>query len=458
MGSWAARAKDRLRRLPWWQVLLIGLAIRESFSFWTAHPYDSEIWIRTAYVTAHGLNPYVSFWPPVPGLSVFDAPLDPSAGYLPFWSLLLAGLYELYLGVGGGNPFVFYFLLKQPTILGDLGAGWLMYRLADRWTHDRPTALGVLWFWMLFPYTIVVAAIWGQFDSLELCVILGLLYVSTARDRAILNGIGIFIKWLTAIFLPFEFFRNRGWRRGWALVSIAIPFLLTLATFLALGWHFTGIQDTTFSESHGNGGGMNYARLLSDPAVIAAIFPRFPEFYYLISFAWVPAVIFTSWWLARHRNPTEPRGELLAITLILTVFLVTRFGLKEQYMVYLFGLLLLDSACFAPERRGFLTYLWVLSSIYFLINDFLGIYFLVPLGMGYYTSVTEFIAQTGFNEVQLLSLDLLSVVVTASLAQLAYLLVTQRTDWTPWILRPFANWWNRRKAATLGPRAETRVR
>ena len=67
------------------------------------------------------MNPYASFWPPVPGVSFafLDTPL-PSASYLPFWPALLGELYRAWDVVGGGNRFVLYFMIKQLPILGDV--------------------------------------------------------------------------------------------------------------------------------------------------------------------------------------------------------------------------------------------------------------------------------------------------------------------------------------------------
>ncbi|HKV90823.1 MAG TPA: hypothetical protein VJQ43_06500, partial [Thermoplasmata archaeon] len=73
-------------------ILVAGLAVRESFSFWTGHPYDLEVWIRTGHAVVHGANPYLGPWPAVPGVSFgyTDQPLY-SAAYLPFWPDIFGG-------------------------------------------------------------------------------------------------------------------------------------------------------------------------------------------------------------------------------------------------------------------------------------------------------------------------------------------------------------------------------
>ena len=169
---------------------MIGLLVREAFSFWTGNPYDVEVWIRTGHAVANGMNPYVSFWEPVPGVSfAFLNSTLPSAAYLPFWPALLGELYRLWEIMGGGNRFVLYFLIKQPSILGDFLTAALLYALVLRWTGQRNAALGALTFWSFFPYAIIISAIWGQFDSLVVAVILAALLYREPVERNLLYGV-----------------------------------------------------------------------------------------------------------------------------------------------------------------------------------------------------------------------------------------------------------------------------
>jgi hypothetical protein len=445
--AWAARR-------TWWQVLLVALVIRESFSFWTGHPYDTEVWIRTAFQVAHGTNPYLHFWPPVPGVSFAETgPTDllPSAAYLPFWAIIAGGLYKLWVATGGGNPFVFYFYLKQPPILGDLGVGYLLYRLVLKWSNsDRATALAVLWFWALFPYDIVVSAIWGQFDTLVVCVVLGLLFVTTARERNVLNGLGIFMKWITVIFLPFEFFRSRGREKLWVLLALAIPFVLTLIAFVALGWGFSGIQNTSASESAGTGGGMNFIRIFTLQSVIDVINPKVPLFYWSLAYLWVPSVTVAGYWITRRLPLVTRQDELNAMMLIITVFLVTRYGLNEQYMLYLFPLMLLDIALFNSNRRAFFLTLFIFCFAFLIANNAFGLWFLSPVQPQDFVLATRYDASEGFGQFRTNLLDLLSILVTITLVQQIWLLMRRRADWTPWPVL-FFHRFRRPRPAVLPP-------
>ena len=311
-------------------VLGVGLLVREAFSFWTGHPYDFEVWIRTGYEVAHGTNPYDGFWPAVPGVSFsFLSQTLTSAAYLPFWSGLLGGLYRFWEAVGGGNRFALYFLLKQPGILADIATAYLLCRLVQRWTSNGRAAAAVLSFWALFPYAIAITAIWGQFDSIVVMVLLALLYVRDPLERNLVNGVGIFVKWLTVIFLPLEFLRERGLRRLGVLVALAVPLVLTVTIFVIAGWSFSQVVPLATSQSSGDGLGMNLAFPLSLGAVVGAL-SSVPHFYTVIPYAWVPGVILAGVVAARWVRANEPRAELRAMLLIVSVFLLLRWGLYEQ--------------------------------------------------------------------------------------------------------------------------------
>lgn len=110
-------------------ILLLGVLIREAFSFWTGHPSDFELWVRLGYAFTHGGDPY-GILPPVPDLSfssTFSEQNTATIAYLPFWPLVTGLMYATYSLIGFGNRFAYYFLLKQPVIAGDVGLAYLLY-------------------------------------------------------------------------------------------------------------------------------------------------------------------------------------------------------------------------------------------------------------------------------------------------------------------------------------------
>ena len=142
------------------KAIIVGLLIREAFSFWTGHPYDFELWVRTGYWVVRGVDPY-GIVPVAPGVS-FVADLSaggtPTVAYLPFWPLLLGGIYAVYAALGSPNPLLYYFMVKQPIIVGDVAFAYLLYRFLDRRGSGR--AMLAMKLWLFSPFNILLSSIW----------------------------------------------------------------------------------------------------------------------------------------------------------------------------------------------------------------------------------------------------------------------------------------------------------
>ena len=415
-----------------WKILLAGIAVREALSFWTGHPYDFEVWIRTGHAVALGINPY-AFWPPIPGVSIaYYHQTLPSAAYLPFYPLVLGGLYRLWMVVGGGNRFVLYFLLKQPPIVGDAAVAVLLYRLVGRWSGREATARSALAAWSFFPYAIVISAVWGQFDSLVVALVLATLLVRTDLERQLLYGLGIFVKWITVIFLPLEALAAPGVRRLYFLLGVAVPVLGTLAVFYAFGWGFTNIAAASVSQSRGGGGGMSWVGIVTS-FLLNPTLSRVPYLDLALSYVWVPAVVIAGAVGARWFRTGSPEGVLRALLLVTTVFLLTRWGLYEQYLLYLFALFAIDLLVFHPGRRPLAAVVLVLASVFLLFNNDFGIRFLAPLS----PSVTAFTdaldANATFGLVRAYTLLVLCVLVTLTLVQVVRTFVRDDPAPVPWL-------------------------
>lgn len=414
-------------------LLLLGLAIREGFSFWTGHPYDFEVWIRTGHVVAAGTNPYVSFWGSVPGVSFayLDQPL-PSAAYPPFWPAVTGLIYRGWAWGGGGDRFLLYFLLKQPVIVADVGVAVLLGRTVRSWTGDEAKAARVRTFWLFFPYAIVVSAIWGQIDAILLLTVLVALRSAGAVRRGLAEGVGIFVKWLPVVFVPLEFFRERGVRRLVAGGILLVPVLLTLLSFWAAGWTFVGFPDTTRSETSGGGGGMNFAQFFENPTIAKAIL-SVPNLLAFLTLLWIPAVVAAGYLAAGWSRTGGPGQVVRAMLFVTAIFLALRWGLNEQYMVYVFALLLLDVVAFHPQRARLFYGLVALSSAYLLVNNDLGIWFASPVWPSLFTLAVNIDEGTKLGGIRADALLVLAVLVALTILQLIRALV--RDDPSPGL------WW-----------------
>src|SRR5450759_3309722 len=164
-------------------LFVLALLAREVFSFWTGHPYDFELWVRTGYWVVRGVSPY-GFVPPAPGVSFLNnisAGGNPTVAYLPFWPLLLGGLYEVYSFLGSPSPLVYYSLIKQPIIICDILLAYFLYRHLERRNSDK--ALFVLKVWLFSPFNIILSGIWGMFDAIPMLFVVLALRVPPGKYR-----------------------------------------------------------------------------------------------------------------------------------------------------------------------------------------------------------------------------------------------------------------------------------
>ncbi len=414
-------------------LLLLGFVIRELLSFWTGHPYDMEVWIRNAYFVSQGRNPYSAFMPPVPGASFAYLNTSlPGVGYLPLWSIILAGLYRLYGLVPGGSRFVLYFLLKQPTVLGDTLLGYLMHRTILLWGGRAEVALRGLRFWMFFPYAIVISAIWGMFDAIVGVLFFAFLLSSRPWKGYGAVGFGILLKWFPLIYLPYYFLREKGTRKYGALFGLAIPAGLTALLFWAMGWDYVGVTAMAHFASQGGGGLMTFVNVLH------SAFSSFGLLFYLVGYAWVPGIIIAGIVACRRFPDPGPEKTVQALLFVTVVFFLTRLGINEQYLMYLLPLFYIDVVLWHPERKSLFVLTWVLGFSFLLANNDLLVRFFGP---AFPQAVDVAFAFDNFSEfawIRYLALYVIGVLFTIHLVQLVRTFLDPQRDSTPWLLRPFA--------------------
>jgi hypothetical protein len=227
---WSPGERMRVRTL-----LILGIAVREAFSFWTGHPFDFEIWVRAGYGVVNGMSPYAPL-PSVPGLS-FANPFgnggNAAIGYLPFWPVLLAGIYKLYAIVGMGDRFVYYFMLKQPIIIADVLLAFLLFVYVKRRNPDL--APKVLALWLFSPFTIIISAMWGTFDSIAMLFVMVALLAPPGRARSAWDGVATLVKSIPVLFiLPLSYSRENRWVNF--AIALGIPVFFTALVVYLAGW------------------------------------------------------------------------------------------------------------------------------------------------------------------------------------------------------------------------------
>jgi uncharacterized membrane-anchored protein len=359
------------------ETLLLGLGLREAFSFWTGHPFDFELWVRLGYQVFHGADPY-TYIKPAPGLTfanVFSAESGPVIGYLPFWPFLTALLYGVYSVVGFGNRFVYYFLLKQPTILGDLLLAYLIYRYVLKRRPDK--AVFALRVWIFLPFTIIVSSIWGMFDSIAMVFVLLALATTGYTARSVWSGLGTFAKSIPGIYILPLTLRNR--RKWWgAGLAIGIPALMTLGTVVYQGWTFIAVGNTLASTSLKGGESMSFFDIFFYLNSLNLLPASLDPWLEPIGLLWVPAVLIAVAWSLRKFGTGEDEGVLQSLLVVTLVFLIFKSQVNEQYAIYLISLSLVDYAVWNRDRGRVFAYTVVVATAFLLVNNIFLIRFVSP--------------------------------------------------------------------------------
>jgi len=317
--------------------------------------------------------------PLAPGVSFandFGYSFGAAVGYLPFWPVLLGGLFKLYVLLGSPSRFVYYFLIKQPIIICDVLLAYYLYRYVERRGSNQ--ASFVLKVWLFSPLNIIVSSIWGMFDSIAVLFVVLALSARPGAYRGIWAGLATFAKSIPVIFaIPL----SRGPKpiRNLAL-AIGIPALASFAIVWLMGWSVS-IFGTTMQ---------------STLATTRLSLSAWEVMFYLNTIGWIPnsALNFLfDWggyiWIAGVAIATvlayrwfgfdTERGLVQSLLLITATFLVLRGQVNEQYALYLFALVLIDVALWSPQRRKLLFASVAAVLLFHVTNDIFLIRYVAPV-------------------------------------------------------------------------------
>lgn len=358
-------------------LILLGLLVREVFSFWTGHPFDFELWVRTGYWVAHGVSPY-GVLNPVPGLT-FDYPFSPAGestvGYLPFWPILLGGIYDLYALVGAGDRFVYYFLLKQPTIIGDVLLGYFISRCVK---SVRPQlANQVLALWLFSPFTIIISGIWGMFDSLAMLPVIMALEARREEARSALEGMAIWIKSIPLVFsIPIAFSGDRKARN--LAIAILLPALASIAVILIAGWPLNTAFATLNSTVVKGGQSLSAIGVIYYLVEFNVISPVSSLAMSVIGYVWIPAELIAVYLGYRWYGFSTRKGLVQSLLICSIVFMLFKAQVNEQYGVYILALALVDLS-WNPSRKWLYVLLTAADMAFLLVNNVFLIRFTAPV-------------------------------------------------------------------------------
>ncbi len=317
-------------------------------------------------------NPYRTL-PYVPGLSFSPYPITGSISYPPFSAFIFALTYRFYALLGDPSRFLYYFLLKQPMVVADVGVAVLLAKLILL-SGDKRSARTAFLVWLYFPLGIIISSMWGQLDPLSLFLsLLAIYYFVSSKwlPSAAMLGLSIYLKTLPVVFLPVLLLRAQTTTRnklGYSLVSLAIPLLGTLLPVLAFGWGYQGTYNNfSFQVAIPSTGAMSFlGQIYIVPSLLTLVHP-------FTGVLWVPVLLVTYTYILKKRLPVV-QGLLVAIL----AFSISRPFLPEQWSLYPLALLLLVTSQANMEHFVGLA---VSATGFLLADDMLLVGFFTPLSV-----------------------------------------------------------------------------
>lgn len=376
---------------------MLGLVIRELLAPWTGHPYDFEIWARLGFYMQSLGNPYRTL-PYIPGVSFSPYPIVGSISYPPFSAFIFAVTYRFYLLLGEPSRFLYYFLLKQPMVLADVGIAVMLARIALLTGSDALARRAPL-VWIYLPFGIVISTLWGQLDPIALFLsLVSIYYFLTSRwlFSALMLGLGIYLKTGPLVFLPVLLFQDKMvGRLRYSLLALSIPALGTLVPATVLNWGYLGAyRNISYQAMIPSQGAMSIFAAVSLP-------PSLPgPIASIRGSVWIATLLASYIYIYRKRLPLF-QGLLIAAL----VFGISRPFLPEQWSLYPLAFLLLQE----KDEIGHFIGLSVTALSFVAANNTLLVRFFSPLSTQAFYWDTFITTQSSYAVLRTAAMDLFAI-------------------------------------------------
>jgi hypothetical protein len=393
--------------------IALGLIIRELLAPWTGHPYDFEIWARLGFYMQNLGNPYLRL-PYVQGVSFSPYATTGSISYLPFSAFIFALTYRIYALLGEPSRFLYYFLLKQPMVLADIGAALVLSKIILL-SGDAKSARTAFLVWIYFPLGIMISSMWGQLDPISLFLTLLAVYYFIGSKwliSAVILGLSIYLKTLPLVFLPVFLMNSRfslRIRLNFSLIALAIPVLGTIFPALLFNWGFQGMYNNfSFQVAIPFNGSLSAINLV----YLALALPSLA--HYIIGAIWIPVLLVTYVYLWKQEFRLV-QGLLITVL----VFSISRPFLPEQWSLYPLAFLLLIQTRQNVER--FLG-LAISATAFLVANNTLLVSFFSPVSTSAFNWEIFVNTQPGYGVLRIVVMSLLALLYFAE----AFLVVAGR--------------------------------
>ena len=306
------------------------------------------------------------------------------ANYPPLVIYIAALLVATYRGLGSlmhhpavlGSPdtagkyAVIWFWAKLPIVATNIGATWLIYKLARAMTAPRWALLAAAAYG-LAPALLLDGAVWGQTDGVPVFLILAAIYYMFAKRPLLtgaLFGLALMIKPQPVVFLPVlivYLLVTDGWRDTFKLGTAAAAVMLVLCLpYLIpphpqLLYYYQGTMQS-FTLATKNAFNLWY---IIDPAALSQtrlLGPLTADTLGLVLFIPVMALALALVWYLR-----STASLFMAMGLVAVGFFDVTTLQHERYLFQALPFLLLSGLCYRPFVRHY-----ALASVTVFLNMF----------------------------------------------------------------------------------------
>lgn len=294
-------------------------------------------------------------------------------------------------------------LLKLPAMMCDLGIGYIIYKVAVKYTKHS-YALFFAMAYMFNPAVIINSATWGQVDAVFTIFVVLMCYFVTQKKLPLaylMLAIGILIKPQTLIFTPVllygivdqVFLHNFTWKRmfkelGLGLVAIGVLFLLMMP--FGIKTVLSQYIDTMSSYEYASVNAYNLWTLLGknwasqDEIFMFMTFKQWGIFFII-------ATVVASAWFCFKNKESESKYYITGAFIVFSVYMLS-VRMHERYMYPALALLLIAAAV---KRNTKYIIAFAVVSLYHFLNAYHVLFYYDPNTYDYNNPVLYVISFIG---------------------------------------------------------------
>jgi len=348
-------------------LILLSAGVQLAIGAFTAHPYDGRVFMASGYLVAHGDSPYVPrSVSEIFGSSLFPNPV-PGIGYPPPWSLVLALSYLVSYNVIP-NLILYNLAIKVPIVFGNILLALLVGKMVLGATSSTAKSENATRFMLFNPFVIYTTAIWGQFDTVSVLLMLLAIFEFTQNRRrlsAIALGGAIALKLIPVVLLPLLVLCERkreNWLRAFEYLALVAAVVgLSCFPFL-IGWSVKPIIDNW---------NVHFVRIGAfSPMNVLLLFGVTSSANQLsfLGFLWAPSLALV-YLLLIKKSAIRSTGLLLPSLIVMLGFSLTRSWVSEQNLNFVLPLVLL---CSVEQHwsKKWVSVTWLLPLIFAVLHTF----------------------------------------------------------------------------------------